>query len=96
MVSSSLGQCDCSHSTFCDRHTATLEHPPYLPDLVLCDFFLLPKVKSVLKGTCFESCDAIKKKTAALKTVDRKWSALCLQLLENKTAFVYECGLRLY
>ena len=42
----------------------TLEHPPYSPDLAPCDFFLFPKVKSVLKGTHFESMKAVKEKTA--------------------------------
>ena len=32
-----------------------LPHPPYSPDLSLCDFFLFPEVKKQLKGTLFES-----------------------------------------
>lgn len=47
-----------------DNHITTLEHPPYSPDLAPCDFNLFPKVKSVLKGTRFESVDAVKKKMA--------------------------------
>ncbi|KAL1454506.1 hypothetical protein WDU94_010745 [Cyamophila willieti] len=41
-----------------------LEHPPYSPDLAPCDFYLFPKIKSALKGTRFESVDAVKKKAA--------------------------------
>ena len=37
-----------------------MEHPPYSPDLAPCDFFLFPKIKSALKGTRFESVDAVK------------------------------------
>lgn len=43
-----------------------LEHPPYSPDLAPCDFYLFPKVKSVLKGTHFESVEHVKVKTAEL------------------------------
>ncbi|XP_054711202.1 replication initiator 1-like [Uloborus diversus] len=39
-----------------------LDHPPYSPDLAPCDFFLFPKVKSALKGTRFESVEAVKEK----------------------------------
>ena len=42
------------------------EHPPYSPDLAPCDFFLFPKIKSVLKGTKFESVDAVKGKETQL------------------------------
>jgi hypothetical protein len=39
-----------------------LEHPPYSPDIAPCDFFLFPKIKSALKGTCFTPTDAVKAK----------------------------------
>ena len=48
-----------------ERNIATLEHPPYSPNLALCDFFLLPKIKSVLKGTHFSDIDFIKMVTTA-------------------------------
>ena len=31
-----------------------LDHPPYSPDLALCDFFLFPLIKRVLRGRRFE------------------------------------------
>jgi len=34
----------------------TLEHPPYSPELAAADFYLFPRLKSVLKGRPF--CDA--------------------------------------
>ncbi|GBO23803.1 hypothetical protein AVEN_29984-1 [Araneus ventricosus] len=37
-----------------------VEHQPYSPDLVPCDFFLFPVVKSALKGIRFVSADAMK------------------------------------
>ncbi|VVC34237.1 Hypothetical protein CINCED_3A000056 [Cinara cedri] len=35
-------------------------------NLAPCDFFLFPKIKSALKGTRFESMEAVKQKTAEL------------------------------
>lgn len=49
-----------------DKQIPVLDHPPYSPDLAPCDYFLFPKVKSVLKGTHFESMEAVKQKTAEL------------------------------
>ena len=40
-----------------ERNIATLEHPPYSPNLALYDFFLFLKIKSVLKGTHFSDID---------------------------------------
>lgn len=48
------------------KNITLLEHPPYSPDLAPCDFYLFPKVKSVLKGTRFESVAEVKRKTAEL------------------------------
>jgi len=46
-----------------NKNITVLENPPYSPDLTPCDFFLFPKIKSVLKGTHFVSVD-VKAKTA--------------------------------
>jgi hypothetical protein len=57
-----------------------LEHPPYSPELALCDFFLFPKIKSALKGTHFESVDAVKAKaTEVMKTLSEKDLQHCFQ-----------------
>jgi transposase len=50
-----------------EKQIAMLEHPPYSPDPAPCDFFLFPKVKSVLKGTRFASVTEVKKKTKLLR-----------------------------
>jgi len=53
--------------TFLTKHKITvLKHPPYSPDLAPCDFFLFPMIKSVLKGTRFESINAVKAKATEL------------------------------
>ena len=43
-----------------------LEHPTYSPDLAPYDFSLFPKIRSLLKGTRFESVDAVKAKPTEL------------------------------
>lgn len=44
--------------------TNVLQQPPYSPDLAPCDFFLFPKLKLPLRGTRFESIEAIKQNSA--------------------------------
>jgi len=38
-----------------DLHYELLEHPPYSPDLVPSDFFLIPRLKLFLAGQRFSS-----------------------------------------
>jgi hypothetical protein len=59
-----------SVKTFLAKHKIpVLEHPSYSPDLAPCAFsFLFPKIKSELKGTRFESVDAMK----AMKKLSEK------------------------
>lgn len=46
---------------FCEKTgTNVLPHPPYSPDLAPADFFLFPKLKSVLKGRRFDTVAEIK------------------------------------
>jgi hypothetical protein len=57
-------------------------HPPYLPDLAPCYFFLVPKLKSTLKGKRFQDVMEIQLNTTrqlqvipkqAYKTCIEKW-----------------------
>lgn len=48
------------------RQVATLDHPPYSPDLAPSDFFLFPKLKSALKGNHFDDIEDIKNETTTL------------------------------
>lgn len=41
--------------------TNIISQPPYSPDLAPCDFFLFPKLKIPLRGTRYDSIEAIKK-----------------------------------
>jgi len=42
------------------NNIVVLEQPPYPRDLALCDFVLFPKLKEVIKGTCFQDSETIK------------------------------------
>jgi transposase len=41
------------------HYMIVIPHPPYSPDLALCDFFLFPKMKLKLKGRRFDSTEEI-------------------------------------
>jgi [histone H3]-lysine36 N-dimethyltransferase SETMAR len=49
-----------------NKNITVMEHPPYSPDLAPCDFYLFPKIKSVLKGTHFLSIEDVKVKTTEI------------------------------
>lgn len=52
----SLGQCASAHTTLSvkqfltNNHIIIVEHSQHSSDLALCDFYIFPEVKSVLKG----------------------------------------------
>jgi hypothetical protein len=70
-----------SVKTFVAKHKIpVLEHPPCSPGLTPCDFFLFPKIKFALKGTCFQSVDAVKAKvTEVMKKLSEKDLQHCFQ-----------------
>ena len=52
------------------REVTVLDRPPYSPDLAPSDYFLLPKVKSHLKGRLFDSTSDMQKAvTNTLNTI---------------------------
>jgi hypothetical protein len=56
------------------NNVATLEHPSYSPDLTAADFYLFPRLKSVLKGKRFcDDTDIIRNATEELKRLSQKW-----------------------
>jgi hypothetical protein len=46
-------------SKFGNHHIVRLPHPPYSPDLSLCDFWLFGMLKRILKNRYFHSHDEI-------------------------------------
>jgi transposase len=81
---------------FLAKHATTvLPQPPYSPDLAPADFFLFPKLKSMLKCRCFESIEAIKTNLLAhlcsipktsfqecFRTLKKRWQQ-CIQSTEE-------------
>ena len=50
--------------SFLVKHQITqVTHPPYSPDLALCNFWLFPKLKSPLKGKKFQTISEIQENT---------------------------------
>jgi hypothetical protein len=71
---------------FADKFISVLILPLYLPDLVLCDFYLCQKLKSVLEGTHFLSAYEVKLKitdmlnkvsTDDLQHCLEQWNSYC-------------------
>jgi len=57
-----------------------LEHPAYSPDLAPSDFFLLQKIKEILKGRHFDDSDDIRSNTtAALKAIPQNQFQNCFE-----------------
>jgi len=48
------------------NRTPVLQQPSYSSDFAPCDFWLFPKLKSVLEGTRFESVEAVKTKSIGI------------------------------
>jgi hypothetical protein len=52
--------------------TTVIPHPPYLPDLAPCDYFLFLKMKLKLKGWHFDSSEVIQTESQdTMKTLMR-------------------------
>ena len=72
-----------------EKSIATLKHPPYFPDLAPCDFFLFPKIKSVLKGTHFSDINSIKMAaTAKLKKIPKN---VFQEFFESRKRRMHKC-----
>ena len=55
------------------KMVAVHDHPPYVPDLALMDFFLFPRLKAAIKGVRFADVNAIKDRvTAVLRLIPQK------------------------
>jgi hypothetical protein len=56
------------------KNMAVVPHPPYSPDLAPCDILLFPRMKSKLKGRCFQDVTEIQEQIADCPTRDPKKS----------------------
>ena len=48
---------------FAGNNTAIVQHPPYSPDLAICDFSIFPRLTMKLKGRRFDTIDEIQQET---------------------------------
>ena len=67
------------------KEITMLHHPPYSLDLAPCDFFLFPKLKGILKGTCFQGVKDVKTSmTRHLKTVTKEEFLQCFKVWSKR------------
>ena len=50
-----------------------IPHPPYSPDLALCDFFFFPKLKLRMKGQRFDTTEEIQEESRWVLDTIPKW-----------------------
>lgn len=60
-------------------------HSPYSPDLAPCDFWMFPKLKSVLKGERFQSVEEIQRNTVQrIRSIPKAEFKTCFEKLTNR------------
>jgi hypothetical protein len=68
-----------------------LPHPPYSPDLALCDFFLVRKLKTHLKGHHFGTVENIQAAAArALNNISSEYFLHCYEVGSNAAIAVFD------
>ena len=83
---------------FCEAWNHPGDSAPYSPDLVPCDLWLFPKLKSPLKGKRFQTIDEIQDNTMGQLMVIGKtvWGAKVPPLKETEASLSYvQCFLYL-
>ena len=72
-----------------NKNITLCPHPPYSPDLALCDLWLFPKVKMTMKGKSFESIQDIEAAmTVQLKTLTKEDFQNCFRKWQEQW---YKC-----
>lgn len=62
------------------KNVPVCPHPPYSPDLAPCDFWLFPKIKTVLKGNRFDTIPEIERATTEqLKAIPKQAFQNCFR-----------------
>ena len=86
----------CAHScnslllSFLVKHQITQVTDPYSPDLVSCDFWLFPKLKSPLKGKRFQTIDETQEnRTGQLMAIGRTMWGPKVPTLKGTEASLY-------
>jgi hypothetical protein len=52
--------------SYTKNNVTVVPHPPYSPDLALCDFYLFPQLKMKLKGRRFDTIEVIEAEVQAM------------------------------
>lgn len=70
-----------------EKQVPVCPHPPYSPDLAPCDFWLFPKMKTVLKGKRFDTIPDIERATTEqLKALPKEAFQKCFQSWNQRWA----------
>ena len=83
--------------TMSDLNIEPLQHPPYHPDLAICDFFLFPTVKDHLRGRKFESREELGTAITTLVNVNAPvvatswWLHFSAPVVALKVKKIYTC-----
>ena len=83
---------------FAKHHITQVTQPPYSPDLVPCNFWLFPKLKSPLKGERFQTVNEIQENTTGqLMAIERTvWGTEAATLKGTEVSLSYvQCFLYL-
>ncbi|KAJ4426506.1 hypothetical protein ANN_27320, partial [Periplaneta americana] len=74
--------------TFLAKHgITTVRQPPYSPEMAPCDFWLFPKLKTLLKGSRFESREEIMRNaTTELNTIPKEDFQRCFRQWKDRWA----------
>jgi hypothetical protein len=67
-----------------NNNVATLQQPPYSPNLTAADFYLFPPLKSALNGRHFFDADISKNGTEELKMISPNGFQECFQHLYSR------------
>lgn len=75
------------HEFLASKSIATLDHPPYSPDLAPCDFWLFPKLKIALKGQRFDDITAIQQEAnTILRNIPNEEFKNCFEQWKHRMA----------
>jgi len=73
------------HQFLAQHGVPVLNHPPYSPDLAPADFFLFPRLKSIMKGARFAGMAAIQERvTVVLRSIPTEAFADSFQKLYKR------------
>jgi transposase len=77
------------YSYLAKHQISVVPHPPYSPDLGPADFFLFPKLKTTLKGRCFQTIEEIEENATRTARDHRKCLPRSIPTMEEMLGTVY-------